>query len=64
MFVVWLIVAFVERVVEYLFWILRSSRPLWPWFRVGQAKVTEKRPKIIRVVLNVELAFEKVLNLL
>ena len=65
----WLLICIlVERVadalVEKLFWVLRPSRSLWPRLRVRQPKLSEKRPEIVRVVLDIELLVEKMLNLL
>jgi len=53
-----------DALVENLFWILRSMWTLRSRFCVGQAQLTEEFPTVIRMVFDIELLFEEMLNLL
>jgi hypothetical protein len=54
----------VGSLVEDLRWILRPSRSIRGLFRVRQTEITEELAEIIRTVLDTELLFEELLDLL
>jgi len=70
--VVWLVVGvvgiLVERVldafVEDLFGVVRSVRTFCPRNGIMEAKIVEERWEVVRMIFNIELFVEKVLNLL